>query len=91
MDRETMAAVIATAAGHAGNEKAEKSFANLSPGERIKMISKIVELTMPDGIGPFLDLAQMLQPPKNLVDQAAAPGGAKIVVRSRASSKRPAS
>lgn len=90
MDREIQAAVIAAAAGHAGNEKAEKSFANLSLGERVKLVSKIIEMTMPDGIGPFVELMQTLKPPQDLVSGAEGAGG-KIVVRSRRSSGQRAS
>lgn len=89
MDKDIQSAVIAAAAGRAGNEKAEKSFANLSLGERVKIVAKIIELTAPDGIGPFVDLIQTLMPAQ-LVEAAAA-GDGRIVLRSRRSSKLPAS
>lgn len=85
MDREIQSAVIAAANDHPGNDKAEKSFGNLSLGERVKLVSKIIEMTMPDGIGPFVELMQTLKPPPELIGGAEGNGG-KIVVRSRRSS-----
>jgi len=90
MDREIQAAVIAAATGHPGDEKAERSFANLSLGERAQLFSKIFEITSPGGIGPFVDLMQTLKPPQDLVSGAEGAGG-KIVVRSRRSSGQRAS
>jgi hypothetical protein len=93
MDRETQGAVIAAAAGRAGNAQAEASFANLSLGERARIVAKIIEVTAPDGIGPFVDLMLALKPPPDLAERAAeaAASGGKMVLRSRPSSKRRAS
>jgi len=83
-----VAAVIAYATDKGALEQAEKSFANLALGERAKFLAKIVELTAPDGIGPFVELLRAVMPE---AFQTAAPASEKIKIRVAKSSRRPTS
>jgi hypothetical protein len=47
--------ILAAGVGHPGNEQAEKDLARLSAAYQLKLLDKIIEKTMPDGIGPFVD------------------------------------
>jgi hypothetical protein len=82
-----VAAVIAYATDK--GQDSEKGFANLALGERAKFLSKIVELTAPDGIGPFVDLLRAVIP--EAFQTAAQPPAAKLKIRARPSSRRPTS
>jgi hypothetical protein len=46
--------VLAAGLGHPGDEEAEKRAAMMSAAEQLKALTKIVEKTMPDGLGPFV-------------------------------------
>ncbi len=48
-------AILAAGLGYPGNEEAEKKAASLDISTQLKLLDKIVEKTMPDGIGPFVD------------------------------------
>ena len=48
-------AILAAGVGRPGNEQAEESFGRLAAGQQIKLLDKIIEKTMPDGIGPFVE------------------------------------
>ncbi len=52
--------IIAAGVGLPGNEQAEESYAKLSASAQLKLLDKIVEKTMPDGIGPFVEQWGML-------------------------------
>lgn len=47
--------IIAAGLGFPGNEDEEKKAAQLDASTQIKVIDKIVEKTMPDGFGPFVE------------------------------------
>ncbi len=47
--------IIAAGIGLPGNEQAEESYAKLSASAQLRLLDKIVEKTMPDGIGPFVE------------------------------------
>lgn len=46
--------IIAAGCGHAGEEEWEAAADNLTAEEQADAIAKIVELTMPSGLGPFV-------------------------------------
>ncbi len=48
-------AILAAGLGYPGNEDAEQKAASLDISTQLKLLDKIVEKTMPDGIGPFVD------------------------------------
>jgi hypothetical protein len=47
--------ILAAGLGLPANEEAEKRAAVLSAAEQLKLLTKIVERTMPDGLGPFVE------------------------------------
>ncbi len=47
--------ILAAGLGHPGNEDAEQKAADLDISTQLKVLDKIVEKTLPDGIGPFVD------------------------------------
>lgn len=55
-----LAAIIAAGTGQAGNAQAEAVAASLSVDEQAELLSKILELTFPRGIGPFAQAIQRL-------------------------------
>jgi hypothetical protein len=60
--------VLAAGFGLPGNEEAEQKAALLSAAEQLKALTKIVEKTMPDGLGPFVEqwaglMAKFTAPP----------------------------
>ncbi len=48
-------AILAAGLGYPGNEDAEKKAAQLDASTQLTLLDKIVEKTMPDGIGPFVE------------------------------------
>jgi hypothetical protein len=48
-------AILAAGLGYPGNEEAEKKAAQLDASTQLKLLDKIVEKSMPDGIGPFVE------------------------------------
>jgi hypothetical protein len=50
-----MGPILAAGIGYPGNENKEKDLAQLSAAYQLKLLEKIIEKTMPDGIGPFVD------------------------------------
>lgn len=48
-------AILAAGLGYPGNEEAEKKAAQLDVSTQIKLLDKIVEKSMPDGVGPFVE------------------------------------
>jgi hypothetical protein len=56
VSKQAIVAMIVAGAGHAGDEAMEKSFANLSLGERASLFKSVFRLTAPGGIGPFVEL-----------------------------------
>ncbi|WP_409188451.1 hypothetical protein [Bradyrhizobium sp. RDM4] len=84
-----IAAAIACAIDKAGDAPAEKSFANLALGERAAFLSKILELTAPDGIGPFVDLLRAAAPAPQQLLQPENPAAGKNRIRVRRSSRPP--
>jgi len=51
---KAVVAIIAAGCGFPGNEKAEKSAASLSLDEQVDLFNAIVRLTLPNGVGPFV-------------------------------------
>lgn len=47
--------ILAAGLGYPGNEQAEKQAAQLSAAMQLKVLDKIIEKTMPDGLGPFVE------------------------------------
>jgi hypothetical protein len=55
-------AIIAAGFGHFGDEEWESDAARLTANRQVKLLRPIVELTMPDGFGPFVEeLAEVLR------------------------------
>jgi hypothetical protein len=55
-----IAAIIAAGTGNPGNAQAEKVAAGLPIGVQVEFLDKIIKLTMPGGVGPFVDRLQQL-------------------------------
>ena len=47
--------ILAAGLGYPGNEEAEQKAAQLDATTQLKVLDKIVEKTMPDGLGPFVE------------------------------------
>jgi hypothetical protein len=47
--------ILAAGVGHPGNDEAEKQAAQLSAATQLKLLDKIIDKTMPDGLGPFVE------------------------------------
>ena len=47
--------ILAAGLGYVGNEEAEQKAAQFDASTQVKLLDKIVEKTMPDGIGPFVE------------------------------------
>ncbi len=47
--------ILAAGLGYPGNEEAEQKAAQLDATTQLKLLDKIVEKTMPDGLGPFVE------------------------------------
>jgi hypothetical protein len=60
--------ILAAGLGFPGNEEAEQKAAQLDASTQLKLIGKIVDRTMPDGLGPFVeqwaDLMMKFAPPQ---------------------------
>ena len=52
---EVIAAIIAAGTGSTGDENAEKAADNLSLEEQADLLAAIFRMTMPNGVGPFVD------------------------------------
>jgi len=52
---EAAAAIMAAGAGHLADAKAEDTCAGLALEYQVDLLAKILELTFPGGIGPFVD------------------------------------
>ncbi|QDW39007.1 hypothetical protein FFI89_018760 [Bradyrhizobium sp. KBS0727] len=87
ISNQAMVAMIVAGAGESGNEAMEKSFANLSLGERVDLFKSVFRITAPGGIGPFADLLRAaIGPDAGAIEQeAVAPkkkrAGIKVQVR----------
>lgn len=57
---DAIASIIAAGCGMPGNEEAEKVADKLSTGDQVKLLTEIIRLTMPDGVGPFVERLQAL-------------------------------
>lgn len=57
---DAIAAIISAGTGEPGNKEVEEVAARLPAGDQLLLIEKIVELTMPQGVGPFVDRLQSL-------------------------------
>lgn len=57
---KALAAIIAAGTGRVGDAKAEAVAASLAVDEQAELLSKILELTFPRGIGPFVEAIQRL-------------------------------
>ncbi len=55
MGGDVVAAAIAAGCGHAGDKKWEEKAEQLVVGEQADLISAIIELTIPNGIGPLIE------------------------------------
>jgi hypothetical protein len=49
------AAILAAGVGHPGDEQAEQMAGQLGATDQLKLLKKIVDRTMPDGVGPFVE------------------------------------
>lgn len=52
---DAVAAIIAAGTGYLGNEQAEAVAGSLSLDEQADLLAAIVKLTMPGGVGPFVE------------------------------------
>lgn len=52
---DAVAAIIAAGTGYPGNEQAEAVAGSLSLDEQADLLAAIVKLTMPGGVGPFVE------------------------------------
>lgn len=55
-----IAAIIAAGTGNAGNADAEAIAASLAVDEQAELLAKIIELTFPRGLGPFVEAVSRL-------------------------------
>ncbi len=53
-------AILAAGVGQPGNEQAEENYGKLAVSAQLKLLDKIMEKTMPDGVGPFVEQWGML-------------------------------
>lgn len=60
MGGDVVAAIIAAGCGFPGNKEAEDKAEKLSLGEQADLITAIVELTLPNGVGPFIEQLQAM-------------------------------
>jgi len=52
---ETVSAIFAAGFGHPGDEEVERKASSMNLTEQMTVLKKIAEVTMPNGIGPFVD------------------------------------
>jgi hypothetical protein len=57
---KALAAIIASGTGQTGSSKAEAVAASLAVDEQAELLTKILELTFPRGVGPFVEAIQRL-------------------------------
>lgn len=57
---EAIAAIIASGCGFPGDARAEAVASSLSVGDQISLVTEILELTMPEGFGPFVAKVRLL-------------------------------
>lgn len=50
-----MGPILAAGLGYPGNQEAEEKAAHLDASTQLKLLDKIVDRTMPDGLGPFVE------------------------------------
>lgn len=81
---EEVSKFIAAGLGHYGEPDYEAAANKLSISEQLLIIAKIVEVTFPGGIGPFVESLA------NLVEKATAEAGA-LKVKAPSTNSRPAS
>ncbi|MBR0876881.1 hypothetical protein JQ608_06655 [Bradyrhizobium liaoningense] len=48
-------AILAAGTGNPGDARAEAVARNLPAGDQLELLKKIIEVTMPKGVGPFAD------------------------------------
>lgn len=54
------ASIIAAAIGKCGDEKEEAAAAKLTIGEQLALLATIIEMSFPDGFGPFVERLRSL-------------------------------
>lgn len=52
---EAIEAIIAAGMGYPGNDDAEKFAGEMGIGEQVTVLTAIIDVTFPDGIGPFVE------------------------------------
>lgn len=52
---DVVAVIIASGCGKPGDKKFEEKAATLGAGEQLDLIAAIIKLTMPQGVGPFVE------------------------------------
>lgn len=60
MSDDVVVALIAAGLGVFGDKTQEQKIASMALGEKAAILAAIVKLTMPDGLGPFVDLLTAL-------------------------------
>jgi hypothetical protein len=60
MAPEVIDAVLAAGMGHPDSPEHEKSLGNLALDEKLEVLEKIFEATMPRGVGPFVETLNRL-------------------------------
>jgi hypothetical protein len=60
MAPEVIDAVLATGMGHPDSPEHEKAMGNLALDEKLEVLEKIFEATMPRGVGPFVETLNRL-------------------------------
>ncbi len=52
---DVVAAILAAGTGHPGDERVEAAVENLTLEEQAELLVEIARLTMPNGVGPFVE------------------------------------
>lgn len=68
-----ISAILAAGCGYPGNPAAITKAASLPVGEQAALLDVILELTMPDGIGPFVEALTKIMDRLNFADRGKAP------------------
>ncbi len=87
MGGEAVGAIIAAGCGYPGNSNAESIASRLPVGEQTDLLSAILRLTMPQGVGPFVEKLAMLGGILN-VDKNSAPAAPVLKVPTFKSRRR---
>lgn len=65
---DAVSALIAAGCGYPGNKDAIKKAESLPVGEQVALVNAILDLTMPQGIGPFVEEVTKLMGRLSLAD-----------------------